>query len=76
LFNKLLQIFIFISLIFMVFSSCGSSGQGKCEDDFDCDFSEVCNPATSKCEKFVCKKNEDCGDPKLKCESNKCLTVQ
>ena len=46
-------------------------GCGECEQDYDCPGRLVCNKSLSQCERFVCKKDQDCGVGHI-CNENRC----
>ncbi|MBM4387474.1 MAG: hypothetical protein FJ088_07015 [Deltaproteobacteria bacterium] len=71
MFNKIL--FAAVVFLFSLASACGGGGDGKCDDDYDCGESLVCNPETGGCEPFVCKTDDECADPSKKCVNNKCV---
>ncbi|MBM4395186.1 MAG: hypothetical protein FJ087_05805 [Deltaproteobacteria bacterium] len=53
-------------------AACGSS-DGGCNDDFDCDGTQVCNLSTGDCEPARCGADSDCIDPGRACVDNACL---
>ena len=69
--SRFLAILFLVALAVGAFS-CGTS-TGPCKDDYDCDWTLVCNVAAGRCEKANCRQDSDCLDPRLACRDNQCV---
>ena len=74
-YERVLQVILIVLAVAAVLASasgCGGGG-GKCEDDYDCEETFVCNKTTGKCEPIRCTMDQDCVDPTLECVNNRCV---
>ena len=74
-YERVLQVLLIVLALAAVLASAAgcSGGRGKCEDDYDCEETFVCNRSTGKCEPIRCTTDQDCVDPTLTCVDNRCV---
>jgi len=78
-FSRFLTHAAFVALIgfglTLPLTTLGCGAEVKCQKDFDCPATQVCNVNSGQCEQFVCDVDEDCQQVGAVCLENRCQTV-